>query len=129
MFTFGAPCPTLAFLYGTGAECDLFKLDVHFRRAMPHTLGPGDRRFEEEMIDLGVALGLPDVGPPDVGAMIPDQDAAGLSEMRLVDLLFNLLEELRLPCGIPDHRHRMMVGIRQSPDPFQHLQALKDHMV
>ena len=68
---------------------------------------PRDRGLEQEVIDLGVAFGLPDVVAPDVRAVVGDDDGERIREPRVGEDLRQLLDELApraACCGSPARR-------------------------
>ena len=54
----------------------------------------GDHRLEQEVVDLGVALRLPDVVAPDVRAVVGDERPRTRREARVAEDRRELLDEL-----------------------------------
>src|SRR5437879_7884878 len=63
-----------------------------------------DRCFEQEVIHLGVPLGLPHVFSPDVRAVIGDQDGERRLEALIGECLLHLIDQLALARRVTDHR-------------------------
>src|SRR5207247_6308250 len=92
-------------------------------RALLSPVAAGDRRVEQEVVDLGVSLGLPDVVAPDVGTMVGDEDGERLLEPWIGEDAAQLLDELAFSRRVPDHRDEVRVAVGDAADGLQHLQA------
>ena len=69
-----------------------------------------------------MALRLPDVGAPDVRAVIPDEDRERAAKARVGEGAAELRYQLGLARRVVDHRHAMDVAVGQPPNALEHLE-------
>ena len=88
-----------------------------------------DRGFEQEVVDLGVALGLPDVVAPDVGAVVADEDREGRANRGSRRAAVELRHELALAGVLRITGTRWTSWLVHAADALEHLEVADREVV
>ena len=98
-----------------GLDCAVVGVLVH-RRASAVAVAAGDGGFEQEVVDLGMALGVPDVVAPDVRAVVARRGPRATGVKRgSANTVVELVDELALARRVADDRHEVDVACWSTP--------------